>query len=154
MRYQTPQFIEEDEKLFGPLTFRQFVYLVGGFGISFIIYKTTPLFIAIFIMAPIILVSLAMAFYKVNERPFIDTLEAAFYFIFSNRLYTYRKTDKPLKQSLPSRKTQTALVSKPYISNSKLKDLAWSLDINEKTNSGSSNNTSDVGDNEKIKYNQ
>ena len=135
MRYQTPQFIEEETKLFGPLTFKQFVYLVGGVGISFVFYKLFPLFIAIIIITPIILVSLALAFYKVNERPFVSLLESAFYFIFSHRLYTYRKTEKPTKQLFSNEKTRIAPVVNISVSSSKLKDLAWSLDINEKTNS-------------------
>ena len=135
MRYQTPQFIEEETKLFGPLTFKQFVYLVGGVGISFVFYKLFPLFIAIIIITPIILLSLALAFYKVNERPFVSLLESAFYFIFSHRLYTYRKTEKPTKQLFSNEKTRIAPVVNISVSSSKLKDLAWSLDINEKTNS-------------------
>ena len=141
MRYQTPQFIEEDEKLFGPLTFRQFVYLIGGLGISFVVYKLLPFLLAILFIIPIMMTSLALAFYKVNERPFIDTLEAAFYFIFSNRLYTYQKTDKPIQQTTTTnQKTQIAPVVNVGVSSSKLKDLAWSLDINEKTNNKSGDN--------------
>jgi hypothetical protein len=143
MRYQTPQFIEEDEKLFGPLTFRQFVYLVGGLGISFVLYKTLPFLISLLVIIPVMMTSVALAFYKVNERPFIDTLEAAFFFMFSNRLYTYKKIDKPIKQSMDDQKTRIAPQINLGVSSSKLKDLAWSLDINEKTNSR-------VGDNQKL----
>ena len=143
MRYQTPQFIEEDEKLFGPFTFRQFVYLVGGLGISFVIYKTLPFLIALLIIIPIMMLAFALAFYKVNERPFIDTVEAAFYFIISSKLYTYRKVSKPINQEIENPKTKVVPLFQPGISSSKLKDMAWSLDINEKTNSR-------IGDNDKI----
>ena len=145
MRYQTPQFIEEETKLFGPLTFKQFVYLVGGAGISFVVWKLLPLFVAILVGAPIIMISLALAFYRVNERPFIDILESAFYFILSNRLYTYKKTDKPTKEIFSNEKTKIApLAVNLSISGSKLKDLAWSLDINEKTSGR-------ISDNDKLK---
>ena len=30
MQYQVPQFIEVEDKIFGPLTFKQLVYVVGG----------------------------------------------------------------------------------------------------------------------------
>jgi len=143
MRYQTPQFIEEDEKLFGPFTFRQFVYLVGGLGISFVIYKTLPFLIALLVIIPIMMLAFALAFYKVNERPFIDTVEAAFYFIISSKLYTYRKVSKPINQEIENPKTKVVPLFQPGISSSKLKDMAWSLDINEKTNSR-------IGDNDKI----
>ena len=134
MRYQTPQFIEEEEKLFGPLSFRQFVYLVGGLGISFIIYKTLTFYIAVLIIIPAIMLSIALAFYKVNERPFIDTVEAAFYFFISHKLYTYKKSNKPIKQEIETQKTKIVPLFQPGVSSSKLKDMAWSLDINEKTN--------------------
>ena len=132
MKYQTPQFIEEEEKLFGPLSFRQFVYLVGGLGLSFVIYKSIPLIFGIIIIIPLMSLSLALAFFKVNERPFIDTVEAAFYFVFSKRLYTYRKIDKPVKQEVQPQNTKITPTANPSVSGSKLKDLAWSLDINEK----------------------
>ncbi len=133
MRYQTPQFIEEDEKLFGQLTFKQFVYLVGGVGIAFVLYRLLPHFIAIIVMIPVLMLGLALAFYRVNDRPFIVTLEAAFYFIFSHRLYTYKKIDKPVKQMVQEdKKTKIAPASHTKMTSSKLKDLAWSLDINEK----------------------
>jgi len=35
MRFEVPQFIDVEDKLFGPLTFTQFVYLAGSGGISF-----------------------------------------------------------------------------------------------------------------------
>lgn len=135
MRYQTPQFIEEDEKLFGQLTFKQFVYLVGGVGISFVLYRLLPFLIAIVAIIPVLILSLALAFYRVNERPFIVTLEAAFYFLFSNRLYTYKKVDKPIKQIVQDeKKTKIVTTNQTKMTSSKLKDLAWSLDINEKQN--------------------
>ncbi|MEI6553080.1 MAG: PrgI family protein [bacterium] len=141
MRYQTPQFIEEETKLFGPLTFRQFVYLVGGGGIAFVVWKLFPIFVAILIGVPVIMLSLALAFYRVNERPFIDVLESAFYFIFSHKLYTYQKSDKPTKEMFSNDKTKiTTPTVNLSVSGSKLKDLAWSLDINEKTNSRSGDN--------------
>ncbi|MEI6042124.1 MAG: PrgI family protein [bacterium] len=150
MRYQTPQFIEEETKLFGPLTFKQFVYLIGGAGISFAVYKMLPFLLAILIIAPVAGASLALAFYKINERPFIDAVEAAFYFIISNRLYTYQKIDKPTQQLRTSQKTMIAPVPKIGASTSRLKDLAWSLDINENIKDKSKDNF-DMGVNDKIK---
>ena len=134
MKYQTPQFIEEEDKLFGPLSFRQFVYIVGGVGISLLIYRSLPILIAIVVIIPVAVLSLALAFYKVNERPFIETLEAAFFFIFSKRLYTYKKINKAIKPEENKPTNTPATMPVPKISDSKLKDLAWSLDINEKIN--------------------
>lgn len=133
MRYQVPQFIEVEDKIFGPFTFKQFVYLVGGVGLSFIVYKFLPIILAIPIIGIVAAFSGSLAFYKLNNRPFIETLEAAFRFLMTKRLYIWQKKDKLPTQSTADQLLQAshASVLIPKISNSKLKDLAWSLDINE-----------------------
>jgi len=135
MRFQVPQFIEVEDKIFGPLTLKQFIFIAGGAGLSFVIYAfmSNLLFSAI----PIIVVmgaSSALAFYRLNNRPLIDVVESAFKYFFSNKLYIWKKEEKP-----KPRDTATAVkdaksyasVMVPKIADSKLKDLAWSLDIKE-----------------------
>ncbi len=130
MRYQVPQFIEVEDKIFGPFTFKQFAYLVGGAGMCFVLYRFLPFFISVFLIAPAAALSLALAFYKVNNRPFIKVLESAFYYLFSSKLYLW-------KQDLSQKRPEEAKVEKgntlsvPAISQNKLKELAWSLDIHE-----------------------
>lgn len=133
MRYQVPQFIEVEDKIFGPLTFKQFAYVAGGASMCFIIYKFVPsIILASMIMVPVGSLSLALAFYKVNNRPFIDTVEAAFKFFLGSKLYIWRRVDKPHEETIKEiaeKAVPTLYV--PRLSDSKLKDLAWSLDINE-----------------------
>nr|HPI66783.1 PrgI family protein [Candidatus Paceibacterota bacterium] len=71
MQFRVPQFIDIEDKLFGPLTFKQFIYLAGGAGLVFVIYKTIPLVFAIFLMIPVAGLAAALAFYKPNGKPFI-----------------------------------------------------------------------------------
>ena len=47
MRFQVPQFIEIESKIFGPLTLKQFIYLIGGGGIIFILYALLPFWLMI-----------------------------------------------------------------------------------------------------------
>jgi hypothetical protein len=133
MRYQVPQFIEIEDKIIGPLTIKQFVYLAGGAGMSFIAYRLLPLLLALPAIAVIIVLSLALAFYKVNNRNFIDFLESIFFFYTKGRLYIWKKEPQkvePQKVATPA----APEVFVPKLSESKLKDLAWSLDINENQN--------------------
>ncbi len=76
MRYQVPQFIEVEDKIFGPFTFKQFIYLGGGVGLAFIFYKFLPLILAIPFMAVAVAFGVALAMYKINSKPFIEVLEA------------------------------------------------------------------------------
>ena len=135
MRFQVPQFIEVEDKIFGPLTLKQFIYLAGGGGLSFLIYVflNSLLLSAIPIIA-IMPVSGALAFYKINNKPLVNVVEAAFKYYIGNKLYIWKKEEKRQPQN-----TQAALkdaksyasIMVPKISDSKLKDLTWSLDIKE-----------------------
>jgi len=42
MRFKVPQFIDIEDKIFGPFSFKQFVYLAGGAGLCYIFFKTLP----------------------------------------------------------------------------------------------------------------
>src|SRR3989344_2453808 len=130
MQFRVPQFIELEDKIFGPFTFKQFLYLGGGAGICFIFYKLFPLFIAMFFIAPVAGLSLALAFYQVNNRPFINVLESALRYLLQNKLYVWKKEEKKITT------TDTALYKESFtnmhkLSQSKLKDIAWSLDVHE-----------------------
>jgi|TARA_Y100000310_G_scaffold202103_1_gene202216 hypothetical protein len=133
MKFQVPQFIEIEDKIFGPLTFKQFIYLTGAGGVVFVLWRIFPLFVAIIIAAPIIALAGALAFYKINKRPFVFILESAFKYMLRNRLYIWKSkdTDKIKEQKKKEEKTQKSSIYVPKLSTSKLKDIAWSLDIKE-----------------------
>jgi hypothetical protein len=130
MQYQVPQFIEIEDKIFGPLTFKQFVYVAGGAGMCFVVYKLIPMPFSMLVILPLGGFSGALAFYKVNNRPFIDAVESAVRFFMGNKLYLWEKRDKPKTQEEISVLPKGSIYV-PKLSESKLKELTWSLDINE-----------------------
>lgn len=133
MRFQVPQFIEIEDKIFGPLTLKQFIYLAGGAGLSFVVYVfLDSLLLSVIPIAIIIGISTSLAFYKINNKPFISILESAFYYYFGNKLYIWKKEANAKKDKNPKEDSNNyASIMVPKISDSKLKDLTWSLDIKE-----------------------
>ena len=135
MNFQVPQFIEVEDRIFGPLTFKQFAYIAGGAGTIFLIWSLVPIhFIAIIVIAPVAALALALAFYKVNNRPFILVMESAFRYLLSTKLFIWRKKETPrsdLKDAQRSDLGGQRSINIPKLSSSKLKDLAWSLDVKE-----------------------
>lgn len=129
MRFQVPQFIEIEDKIFGPLTFKQFVYAGGGIGVAVVLFFIIPKFLAVLIGLPIMAFSLALAFYKMNGKPFISIVEAYVKYIFTNKLYLWKKEDR--KPVAGERGRPLDQVSVPKLSDSKLRELTWSLDIKE-----------------------
>ena len=91
MRFEVPQFIEIEDKIFGPFTWKQFVYLAGGIGLATVLFFTTPFFVFVLFGVPIGGLAILLAFYPVNNRPFSAFLEAGVYFYKNNRVYYWRK---------------------------------------------------------------
>lgn len=139
MQFQVPQFIEVEDKIFGPLTFRQFIYLLGGLGGAYIFYRILPLFIAGPLIIAVAGLAAALAFFQFNGRPFILGLESAFYYAIHSKLYLWNNERK--ESNAPAVKTvspRTSEVYVPKLSDSRLHDLAWSLDIQERIAAGQS----------------
>jgi hypothetical protein len=159
MKYQVPQFIDVEDKIFDPFTFRQFVYMAGGAGSAFLAYKLLPAFVGIIVALPLIAFGLALAFYRVNNRPFIEVVQSAFEYMTKSRLYIWKKEDKK-PQSRTQKGTNQEMsenfssitsmnprvqMTAPIGSNSKLKDLNRNLDIGQPTTTAVSNADNGLG---------
>lgn len=130
-RFQVPQFIEVEDKLFGPLTLKQFIYLLGGASLIFILWITLPIFFAILMGVPIAAFSFGLAFYKVNGEPLIAVLSHGLQYLSRSRLYIWRKERKRPhpKKELTVGQTDTKHFIIPKTKKGGLSDLAWSLDV-------------------------
>ena len=129
MQFKVPQFIDVEDKLFGPFTFRQFVYLAGGAGAIFVIYKLLPLWIGIFLIIPVGILAGLLTFYKINNKPFIYYLQAAMNYAISNKLYVWKQRLVKPKDAKKEEEEITPTSVLPVLSSSKLRDISWSLDV-------------------------
>lgn len=136
MQFQVPQFIEVEDKIFGPLTFKQFVYLVGGAGSSYILWRLLNPYVAAPIIIGVAGCAVALAFLKINKRPFIVALEHGFFYLIKSKLYLWSNTKKTRAAQEEKKQESLADTYIPHLSESKLHDLAWSLDIQERIQSG------------------
>lgn len=130
MNFQVPQFIDIEDKIFGPLTLKQFLYIAGSAGLAFIVYVILPLWLAIIPIGAIIAFGLALAFYQVNNQPFIEVVQSILTYAFSSKMYIWKKS--PLEKKKPVEVKPEDKVNIPKLSASRLKDLSWSLDVKEK----------------------
>ena len=133
MQFQVPQFIEIEDKIFGPFTFKQFIYIAGAAGLAFVAYRLLPLYIAAFVIAGVGAFGAALALFEWNGRPFILSLEYGFYYLLHPKLYLWSHERKEAKAKQQAKKQGNIKeIYVPQLSQSKLTDLAWSLDIKEK----------------------
>ncbi len=130
-QFQVPQYIEIEDKIIGPLSIKQFIYVLasGGGALLFfalglpgiIFWPLTMAWVGFFV---------SMAFVKINGQPFVMVLNNAINHITSTRLYIWKREDKKIKSS-PQVIAPVAMHA-PRLTESRLKNLSWSLDINEK----------------------
>lgn len=136
MQFKVPQFLDIEDKMFGPFTFREFVYMAGGAGLCFILYKLLGLILG---AIPILIIgglSLALTFYRPNNKPLLDMLAAGFKYSTQHKLYIWKKSigKKPTNgQTISKDEEKIRMMSENdmRLSGSKLRDLAWSLDVLE-----------------------
>lgn len=108
MQFEVPQFIEIEDKIFGPLTWRQFLYMGGGGLMAVVMFLTMPFIIFILLGVPIAGIAFALAFYPVNNRPFSHFLEAMYTYITKQKIYHWHQ-----KQDIIHKNEPTAKITNP-----------------------------------------
>lgn len=131
MRFEVPQFIEVEDKIFGPFTWKQFIYLAGGAGALLILYFTLPFIFFGFFAVPIAALSTFLAFHRVNNRPFSIYLESIFRYFTSTKLYLWKRQNKQIikaeeRQAPPQQNVQPP----PPVAQNNINSLSRKLELN------------------------
>ena len=141
MEYQVPQFIEVEDKVVGPLTLRQFIYIAGAGGLCVVFFAYLPTIFAFLLAAPVVGLAAALAFYKVNGKSFIEILEAGFNYYTGAKLFLWKRKEPEVRK--PSNAANAAAAAAtmaaetaartprgtPKLTRGRLSELAWSLDV-------------------------
>lgn len=130
-QYQVPQFIDIEDKIIGPLTIKQFLYLAAAGAFALISYYTLNFFVFIILTMPVAVLALALAFFKVSGVPFPKVMVNMIGYLFKPHLYIWKQRP-PEKKKTTDAPTPANIPKVPVLTESKLQDLAWSLDIKEK----------------------
>ena len=94
MQFNIPQFIEIKDKIIGPLTMRQFLYILAGLGALAAVWFFAELWLFLIIAIPILVFCLMHAFYKFNGRPFIYFVGSVINYLIKPKLYLWKRKNK------------------------------------------------------------
>lgn len=130
-QFHVPQFIDIEDKIFGPLTVRQFIYLGGGTAVIVIFYFTLPFFLVVPLGVPVVVFASALAFYKIHAQPLVRVIGNIVTYMFRKKLYVWKKIETKKGEALAER-ARAASFEIPRSSRAKLKDLSWGLDVKER----------------------
>ena len=123
-----PQFIDVEDKIFGPITTRQFIILLSAGLLLFIVFKLADIALFIFLAALIGGSALVLAFVKINGQPFhyfllniVQTVRRP-----SRRIWYKSFTKGELTESIKSGKVEMVEAVKeiPRMSYSRIRDLS------------------------------
>ena len=129
-QYQIPQFITVEDKVVGPFSMKQFAFVgVALFVVILANYFLTTFFFIV-VSIPTVIIALGMAFIKIDSQPLPVILKHGFFFMVRPRLYVWKQKvaeTKPKDAADAAKGASVAAI--PKLSESKLSDLAWSLDL-------------------------
>lgn len=137
MQFQVPQFIDIEDKVIGPLTIKQFLYLLVAGVIIFIFYKIFNLFSTIILAIPVIGIACALAFVKISNQPFVSLLGNFFSFIRKPDFYVWKKPIGKTPEKTPeiikkqSLEPRLGQVKQKPIAKDNLQDLGWKTEVNK-----------------------
>ena len=101
MQFQVPQFIETEDKIVGPLTLRQFLYLAGAGGIAFFFFFFIQTWLWVVATVFLGVIGAALAFLRINGRPLPVLLRAALAYYWKPRLFLWQREKGMAKTELP-----------------------------------------------------
>jgi len=132
MQYKVPQKIDLEDKVIGPLTIKQFIWLLGGGMAIYLIFTTFGgLFRWLLIFIAVIL-TLAFAFVRVEEQPFSYLATNFLSFLLSPKIRLWNKGTKIEKmvelKNKPREKRVTATRKSPEEIRSTLQTLSQVVD--------------------------
>lgn len=135
MQFRVPQFIDMEDKVLGPFTLKQFGYMVGAGGFSFLLWTLIPIkFISVLLIIPVAGLFLSLAFVKFNNRSFGEILESAFSYYTGAKIYTWKqpeiKKEETSVDQVVARTQKEIIIAKT--NRDKIHDISLGLDVYER----------------------
>lgn len=127
MQFQVPQNIDLEDKIVGPLTLKQFLYLLVGGMLDYAWYTFFDTSLFILMMIPTTLFALAMAFARVQDQPFPKFLGSLIIFVIRPKILIWGKSLKPKIIEAPDAKKEKIIHPK-FASESQIQKLAQIID--------------------------
>lgn len=132
MQYKVPQKIDLEDKIIGPLTLKQFIYLLSGAMLDYIIFSSTNSLLGWTLIIIVSLAALAFAFIQVEEQPFSYIMGNLLSYLLRPKIRLWDK-HRPIKKMVDfknkkAEKPAGPVLRRPEEVKSSLESLARVLD--------------------------
>lgn len=107
MQYQVPQFIETEDRIVGPLTLKQFIYIVITAAVSVLLYFITNFTFWLIMTVIVGGAGSALAFIRINGQPLLRLMFSAFRYLWQPQIYIWQPELVPAHEP-PEQKAREA----------------------------------------------
>lgn len=129
MMSNVPQFIDIEDKVAGPLTWRQLLWMIAMGILLLVLYNILPGIVFVVVAIPIILAFSALAFYRPQGQSLIGFVGHGFFFFFRPKVAVWeRPVMRPRTIMEKKIKNDTRPESIKGVSREQLRQLAQVLD--------------------------
>lgn len=94
MQFRVPQFLETEDKIVGPLTIRQFIYIGSAFLVSALFYAILATWLWAVLSVVLVVVAGGLAFVKINGQPMSKIFLAGASFYWKPQTYVWQEPGK------------------------------------------------------------
>lgn len=98
MQFQVPQFIETEDKIVGPLTIKQFLYIAAGAALCFLLFFFLQTALWLFFVIIIMPIAISLAFIQVNGRSLPVVMMSALGYYWKPRFYIWKREEAEIPE--------------------------------------------------------
>lgn len=132
MQFKVPQSIDMEDKIVGPLTLMQFLYVIGGGILIYLLFQTIYNYPIIFwlLSVPIAAISLSLAFLKIQDQPLSHFISVGIQYLSKPKTRFWHNAGQiPLiLKDAPKQIQKTTQLEKKLVEKSDLERLSNLLD--------------------------
>lgn len=128
MQYNVPQFIDVEDKIVGPFTGKQTLYLVVGGAILLIGFKLFNIGFFALLAIPVVIATLAFAFYKPRGISMAKLVMNYIDYMTTPHLYIWRREPDMTMYKVVQKKQEIHEEPIKYVSRDRIRELANLLD--------------------------
>lgn len=101
-QYELPQFIDVENRILGPITFKQLIYFFGVAALLAIFWFLLEPLYFLLLAVPVVIITLLFAFLKIEGRSFFSFFRALFQYMLFSQTFVWKRQRPEIEKQTAS----------------------------------------------------
>lgn len=128
MLFNVPQYVDIEDKVAGPLTAKQLLWMIGMGAVLLVLWNIFAFGTFVVVAIPVILLFLAFAFYKPYNQPLLFFVMNSVFFLVRPKIYVWSRIPDKTFTKEPVEIKKTEAPEAKAVTTDKIRELAGVLD--------------------------